>query len=917
MLSRSRLMDTGLRGVARTSLAVALAMGTFGCLTPPAGDTTDDTTGETTGTTAQEIIGGTTATAGEFPWQIQISVPGFAHWCGGSIVSADWVLTAAHCVDGRIPSDFTLRAGLHQRSAPDGNVQTRSVSHIVQHPAYKSSTIENDLALLRVSTPFAFNARVQAIGIRATDAAVGTSAQVSGWGQTAPGSASADILMKTQLPVESTATCNAAGTLSLTVQPSMVCAGFVGGEHGGCHGDSGGPLSVLNGGTWEQIGVVSWGVGGSCSSYTVFARLSQFASWIQSIIAPAFTELTLQNGWVNSVFSTRSAAVALVGGIVEFKGAVGGGSSSVLFTLPPEFRPATSVYVPVDLCNAKKGRLIILPSGVVSVQAEVAFSDAQCFTSLEGASFAQSAFGFTALALQNGWTNAPFATSNAAAVKLGGIVHLKGAIANGTAAAAFTLPVGFRPATNVYVGIDLCTSKKGRLFIQPTGQVSVFAEVAFADAQCFTSLDGASFAQDPGAFTALALVNGWVPTPFATGPAGVEELSGIVRFKGAISNGTSGLVTTLPAAFRPSTDVYVPVDLCSAKKGRLYIQPSGTVTVLAESAFADAQCFTSLEGASFALSDFTPLVLQSGWANGPFSTRAPAAALRSGIVHLRGAIAGGANGLAFTLPVGFRPSTNVYVPVDMCGAKKGRLFIPPSGVVSVIAKDAFADAQCFTSLEGVSFALNAAGFTALTLEGGWSNAPFATRNASVINDNGMIRLAGAIGSGAGTQIFTLPVGFRPSTDVYVPVDLCNARNGRLIVQPTGAVFVQAETAFADAQCFTSLESAAFALNAGGFTTLTLDSGWIHAPFGTRNAAARNDKGVIRLEGAIGSGTASQVFTLPVGFRPANSVFVPVHLCNARKGRLNISPSGVVSVQSELLFSDAQCFTSIEGASFSL
>jgi hypothetical protein len=276
------------------------------------------------------------------------------------------------------------------------------------------------------------------------------------------------------------------------------------------------------------------------------------ASFAQS--AFGFTSLTLQNGWVNAPFATRSAAVALVGGIVEFKGAIGSGASGIAFTLPPEFRPATNVYVPVDLCNAKKGRLIIAPSGVVSVQAEVAFSDAQCFTSLEGASFAQSAFGFTSLALQNGWTNAPFATSNAAAVKLGGVVHLKGAIASGTAAGAFILPVGFRPAANVFVRIDLCGSKKGRLFIEPTGQVSVSAETLFSDAQCFTSLDGASFAQDPGPFTALSLVNGWVSAPFATGPAGVEELSGIVRFKGSIASGTTGLATTLPVAFRPSTD---------------------------------------------------------------------------------------------------------------------------------------------------------------------------------------------------------------------------------------------------------------------------------------------------------------------------------------------------------------------------
>ena len=89
--------------------------------------------------------------------------------------------------------------------------------------------------------------------------------------------------MKALLPVRSTATCNSAGTLPLLVRDSMVCAGYVGGDSGGCHGDSGGPLVVERdtfSGGWEQIGVVSWGVGGTCSSFTVFARLSQFAAWI-------------------------------------------------------------------------------------------------------------------------------------------------------------------------------------------------------------------------------------------------------------------------------------------------------------------------------------------------------------------------------------------------------------------------------------------------------------------------------------------------------------------------------------------------------------------------------------------------------------------------------------------------------------
>jgi hypothetical protein len=156
-------------------------------------------------------------------------------------------------------------------------------------------------------------------------------------------------------------------------------------------------------------------------------------------------------------------------------------------------------------------------------------------------------------------------------------------------------------------------------------------------------------------------------------------------------------------------NVYVPVDLCNATKGRLQIAPSGVVTVVAEGgAFADAQCFTSLEGASFVQSPSAPtsLTLQNGWTNAPFATRNATAESSLGIVRLAGAIAtSGTSSIAFTLPSELAPRANAYVSVDLCGGAKGRLFIDTNGVVSVQAQGAFSAAQCFTSLEGVSFGL--------------------------------------------------------------------------------------------------------------------------------------------------------------------------------------------------------------------
>ena len=338
----------------------------------------------------------------------------------------------------------------------------------------------------------------------------------------------------------------------------------------------------------------------------VGAVAAQAAPSAPDALTSGWTPLTLQNGWTNSPFGTSAAEVHTISGIVHFKGAIATtGSNPVPFTLPAGFRPASAVFVPVDLCNATNGRLQIEPTGVATVQAEGgAFSNAACFTSLDGVSYAKSASSFTPLTLQNGWTNSPFGTSAAEVHTISGIVHFKGAIATtGSNPVPFTLPAGFRPASAVFVPVDLCNATNGRLQIEPTGVVTVQAEGgAFSNAACFTSLDGVSYAKSASTFTPLTLQNGWFNSPFGTSAPAVRTISGIIHLKGAIAtSGTNPVPFTLPAAFRPASVVFVPVDLCTATNGRLQIEPTGVVTVEAEGGtFSNAACFTSLDGVSFA-----------------------------------------------------------------------------------------------------------------------------------------------------------------------------------------------------------------------------------------------------------------------------------------------------------------------------
>jgi len=319
---------------------------------------------------------------------------------------------------------------------------------------------------------------------------------------------------------------------------------------------------------------------------------------------------------------------------------------------------------------------------------------------------------------------------------------------------------------------------------------------------------------------------------------------------------------------------------------------------------------------------FTKLALLNGWEASPFGTASPAVAVISGIVYFRGAISassGDMNDVAFVLPRGFRPSKFVNIPVDMCNATPGELNIAPTGVTQVISDGANANATCFTSLEGASFAASAASFSQLRLQAGWKEFGSFFRKGAVRLSGGFVRFEGEImPTGKNTVAFILPAKFRPSSTVRILINLCTGEMGQLSITAKGVARVQSEPGQSFAiKCGTSLEGAAFARSPKSFTALKLKNGWQNFPSGTAKAAARVISGIVHFRGAIRtSGTNPVPFILPTALRPHHTVYVTVSLCKGINGRLEIVPSGGVVVQPENNdFTDAKCLASLDGVSF--
>ncbi|XP_076748619.1 trypsin-1-like [Xylocopa sonorina] len=228
------------------------------------------------------IVNGENAKPGEIPYQVSLQYRDSSfHFCGGSVLNENYVITAAHCVSGNTASAIKVVAGTIDLSKPEQGSE-HSVKKIIVHENYdEDNSWLNDIALLKVETPFVKSNQVAFVPLPLSDADIpaNTLATVSGWGRLWQGGPTTVYLQRVDILIADREYCRLIyGKEDYNIYNSQICAYDPSIQKGSCHGDSGGPLTV--GG--KLVGLVSWAMGCALTDYpTVYTRVAAHLDWIR------------------------------------------------------------------------------------------------------------------------------------------------------------------------------------------------------------------------------------------------------------------------------------------------------------------------------------------------------------------------------------------------------------------------------------------------------------------------------------------------------------------------------------------------------------------------------------------------------------------------------------------------------------
>jgi len=193
----------------------------------------------------EKVIGGQDAEKCSHPHQVSLQSPRsgaqYSHFCGGTVIAPNKIVTAAHCIQGQTISANRVVAGERDLANDDGTEQIRFWKSAVYHPQWDSQNIDFDYGVITLDSDLVFNQCVQPMALAAQGTEPAGDCVTSGWGKTTPESGIPNILQQITLPIVPRDKCSALyNEILWGITERMVCAGEQG--RSVCNGDSGGPL---------------------------------------------------------------------------------------------------------------------------------------------------------------------------------------------------------------------------------------------------------------------------------------------------------------------------------------------------------------------------------------------------------------------------------------------------------------------------------------------------------------------------------------------------------------------------------------------------------------------------------------------------------------------------------------------------
>lgn len=239
---------------------------------------------------SSRIINGEQATTDSWPFMTALvskNVDAYnGQFCGASFIGKRYVLTASHCVETISAEDLDVVIGVSDLAASDVEDHRYAVKNIYMHQNYADNGINNDIAVLELTKEPQENNISLVDRYERNRLPDGQSLTVMGWGnQNASGGySSSSKLYQVDVPLVNQSVCKNAGGKDSgysDIGDDAFCAGYAKGGKDSCQGDSGGPIVVKTNNSYEQLGIVSWGIGcAQANAYGVYTNISHFDSWI-------------------------------------------------------------------------------------------------------------------------------------------------------------------------------------------------------------------------------------------------------------------------------------------------------------------------------------------------------------------------------------------------------------------------------------------------------------------------------------------------------------------------------------------------------------------------------------------------------------------------------------------------------------